>query len=111
MSKSLLFEVADALSTLSIEELAAVATPLGFSRDELEARVRRSPRRQLVVGLLLEFLERTPCHVERRLGQVLLNNGHWREALKIYPKGLSRHNMFRFPRGKKFFFEIFNLLI
>ena len=62
---------------------------MGFSEPEVEERLRHTPKRQLTEELLLESTDRTTCHVRRRLGHVLLNNGHWREALKIYPQGAS----------------------
>lgn len=80
-------EVADALSTLSFAELVAIASSLGFSTEEVEQRIKHIPQKVLVAELLLEYRKRRPCHVKRRLGQVLLNNGHWKEALKIYPSG------------------------
>ena len=49
--------------------------------------MKHATQHLVIAEVLLEFSDRTDCHVRRRLGQILLNNGHWREALKIYPLG------------------------
>lgn len=79
--------LADALSTLSFNDLATLTAGLGFSEGEVYQRMQHVPQKLLVVELLLEFSKRTPYHVKRRLGQVLLNNGHWKEGLRMYPSG------------------------
>lgn len=79
--------LADALSTLSFDDLVTLTAGLGFSRGEVFQRMQHVPQNLLVIELLLEFSKRTPYHVKRRLGQVLLNNGHWKEGLKMYPSG------------------------
>ena len=79
--------MAERLSTLTLEDLVVLSRSLGFTELQVRERLRHTSRGQLTLELLLEFSHRTTCHVRRRLGQVLLNNGHWREALKIYPQG------------------------
>ena len=85
--KSELLRMAETLSTLNFEDLVVLSKFLGFTELQVRERLRHTSRGKLTLELLLEFSDRTTCHVRRRLGQVLLNNGHWREALKIYPQG------------------------
>jgi ankyrin repeat protein len=86
--KSQALEVAESLSTLSSEELRDLAAGFGVNQAELAERLKHTPKRQLLLEIFLEFLDRTRAHPRRRLGQVLMNSGHWKEALKVYPQGL-----------------------
>ena len=79
--------IAESLSILSFKEFVNVARGLGLSGDEISKRIKRTPMKNLLTEFLLDFTSRTPYDVKRRLGQVLMNNGHWKEALKIYPTG------------------------
>jgi hypothetical protein len=81
-------EIADSLCALSINEIIEIASSLGFNREEVKQRAQHIPQKPLTVELLLEFSKRTPFRVRRRLGQVLMNSGLWKEALKIYPSAL-----------------------
>ena len=87
VSKAEIFAIADSLSTLSLEKLTVFVRGLGLSGDQLTERMKHATQHLVIAEVLLEFSDRTACHVRRRLGQILLNNGHWREALKIYPQG------------------------
>ena len=80
-------EIADSLCRFSIDKIVEIAAGLCFHREEIKQRAHHITQKPLIVELLLEFSKRTPFHVRRHLGQVLMNNGLWKEALKIDPKG------------------------
>ena len=69
------------------EEVIALASSLGFSREEVEQRRQTTSQNEMMVELLLESSNRMPCYSKRKLGQVLMNHGHIKEALKLYPSG------------------------
>lgn len=78
--------LANAFAVLSQDDFAHFVSALGFSQEEVELkRQPGSSQKDLILGLLLEYSNRTPCHVRKRLGEVMWNCGHANEALKLDP--------------------------
>ena len=80
-------KLAEAFSTYTYEEIIALASSLGFSRGEVEHRRQTTSQNEMMVELLLESSNRMLCYSKRRLGQVLMNHGHIKKGLKLYPSG------------------------
>ena len=82
-------ELAQALTHLSLQDMANLALNLGFSMTEVEARRQEIPAEDVLFVLLVEWVSRRrPLRAKQVLAHALAECGQYALAVKLDPSRL-----------------------